>query len=70
MRINRKRIIKFKIRRISRNTRISKKDNRIKFGIKVPNSVKEALLFDRENNNILWAEAITKEMTALQKAGV
>ena len=32
--------------------------------------MKEALLFDRENNNILWAEAITKEMTALQKAGV
>ena len=70
MRINRKRIIKIKIRRISRNTRTSKKNNRITFGIKVPNSVKEALLFDRENNNTLWSEAIMKETTALQKAGV
>ena len=70
MLINRERILKIKIRRISRNTRTSKKNNRIKFGIKVPNSVKEDLLLDRENNNILWAEAITKKMTALRKSGM
>ena len=70
MRINRKHIIKIKSRRISRNTRTSKKKNKIIFGIKVHNSVKEALLFDRENDNTLWAESIMKEMIALRKAGV
>ena len=42
----------------------------MKFGIKIPNSVKEALLFDKENNNNTWSEAIKKEMGALDKAGV
>ena len=34
-------------------------------GIKVPRNVKEALQFDKENGNTLWADAIKKEMDAL-----
>ena len=34
----------------------------IKFGIHVPNSVKDTLEFDKENGNILWSNAINKEL--------
>lgn len=57
-------------RRISRNKQMEKHKNRIKFGIRVPNSVREALIFDRENKNTLWGDAIQKEMAALDKAQV
>jgi hypothetical protein len=33
-----------------------------KFGIEVPKTVKEALDLDRNNGNILWVDAIAKEM--------
>jgi hypothetical protein len=33
-----------------------------KFGIEVPNTVKEALVLDCKNGNTLWADAIAKEM--------
>ena len=33
-----------------------------KFGIKVPRSVKEALVFDETNGNTFWQDAIAKEM--------
>ena len=33
-----------------------------KFGIAVPNLVKEAYKLDRKNDNTLWADAISKEM--------
>ena len=56
------------IRRLSRNKRNENISNREKFGIKIPNSVKEALIFDRQNNNTLWGDAILKEMTALDQA--
>ena len=42
----------------------------MKFGISIPNSVREALLLDAKNKNNLWSEAIKKEMTALDNAGV
>ena len=47
-----------------------KKKGKVKFGIEVPNNVKHALLLDRRNGNNAWGEAITKEMSALTKAGV
>ena len=40
--------------------RLAKKQ--IKFGVKVPNSVDEALSLDKENQNSLWADAINKEL--------
>ena len=33
-----------------------------KFGVRVPNSVKEALELDKENDNTLWFEAIQTEL--------
>ena len=34
-----------------------------KFGVEVPTSVEEAYKSDKKNNNILWRDAIKKEMT-------
>jgi hypothetical protein len=39
-----------------------------KFGIEIPRTVKEALELNRHNGNTLWANAIAKEMTKVQKA--
>ena len=58
------------IKWLSRNNRIQRKPKVIKFGIKVPNNVREVLILDKENVNNLWAEAIQKEMTALNQASV
>ncbi len=33
-----------------------------KFGIKLPNTIKEALELDKKNGNTFWADAIAKEM--------
>ena len=59
-----------RIRRVSRNHRTKKQKNRIKYRIDFPNSVKDVLLLDVVNTNNLWAESITKEMAALESAGV
>ena len=40
--------------------RLAKKQ--VKFGVKVPGSVDEALSMDKENGNTLWADAINKEL--------
>ena len=63
-------IKEIKIRRLSKNQRNSKKKNRVKFSIEVPNNVRRALLLDKKNGNNAWSEAILKEMLALTKAGV
>ena len=58
------------IRRLSRYNRVQKKSKVIRFGIKVSNNVREALILDKENGNNLWDEAIKKEMAALNQASV
>ena len=40
--------------------RLAKKN--LKFGVRVPNTIEEALKFDKENGNNLWAQSIEKEM--------
>ena len=49
----------------------TKKNNKnlgeIKYGVRVPRTVKEALRFDEENDNSFWADAISKEMDTLNK---
>ena len=57
-------------KRQSRNQRQSKKTNKEKFGIRIPNSIEEALRFDKEAGNTLWADAIEKEMNSLDKLSV
>ena len=40
---------------------------RYKFGVRVPRNVKEALKFDRENGNTLWADAMETELAQLRE---
>jgi hypothetical protein len=49
-----------------RSTRFLKRTH--KFGIEIPQTVKEALELDRRNSNSLWADATPKEMAEVQKA--
>ena len=46
------------------------KGTREKFGIKIPNSTREALLFDKLNNDTKWGDAIAKEMNGLCRLNV
>ena len=39
-----------------------------KFGTKVPKTVEEALILDKENGNVLWYKAIQKEMSVVKVA--
>jgi hypothetical protein len=39
-------------------------------GIEVPRNTREALLFDKQNKNTLWADAIYKEMSGLKRLNV
>ena len=43
---------------------------REKFGIRIPNNVKEALILDRINNDAKWKDVIEKEFGALEKMNV
>lgn len=42
-----------------------KPKERMKYGIQVPKDIKEALEFDKNNENTLWQDAIDKEVNAL-----
>ena len=53
------------IRRLSRNGNLMKKPHEIKFGHKIPKSVKEELSLDKDNGNSLWRDDIDKDMTAM-----
>ena len=55
---------------ISRNERNKGNNDRDKFGYKIPNNYREALLLDKNNGNTLWAYEISKDMTTLEKLGV
>ena len=45
---------------MSKNARNAKIKHREKFGIRIPNNVREALLFDKLNGDTKWADAIAK----------
>ena len=42
--------------------------SRFKFGIKIPNTVQEALVLDKTKGKILWLQAINKEMANVRIA--
>ena len=65
MRLRKMNTITINLRRLSKNARNSKLKQREKFGIKIPNNVREALILDRINKNNLWSMAMAKEMGAL-----
>ena len=48
--------------KIKGKLKAKKRKNKMKFGVKVPANVKEARMFDTENDNTLWQDAINKEM--------
>ena len=54
-----------KIRKINKT-----RNEKNKFGIRIPRNVKEALMFDKENKNTKWADAICKEIHTLLKLNV
>lgn len=54
----------------SRNAVLSAMRNREKYGVKIPNTIREAYQLDAENNNNLWAESIKKEMDNLGRLHV
>ena len=68
MRLRKNAEITLTLRRLSKNSRDKKNVKREKFGIDIPNSVREALILDRINKNNLWADAIKKEMLGLNNA--
>ncbi len=37
----------------------------VKYGVKIPKNIKEALMMDKFNKDDLWKEAIIKEISAL-----
>jgi hypothetical protein len=39
----------------------------VKYGVQVPQSVREALLLDEEDDNTLWTDTMSKEICALNK---
>ena len=52
-------------KRPGRNNRSKSKFPELKYGVKVPRTVAEALLIDEESDNRLWQDAIKKEVDAL-----
>ena len=56
--------------KMSRNERNKGKKDWEKFGYKIPNNYREALLLDKKNGNNLWAETIAKDITALDRLGL
>ena len=54
----------------SRNQRWIERKNKEKFGIRIPNTIAEALRFDKEAGNTKWYDAIKKEMDNLNRLKV
>ena len=50
---------------MSKNELNKVKKDRGKFRCNIPNNSREALLLDKKNGHILWADAIAKYMTSL-----
>ena len=56
--------------KLSRNQCNNNIKYREKFSIKDPNGTREALMMERMNNNNLWEDDITNQMSALEILGV
>jgi ribosomal protein L37E len=54
----------------TRQARNAKIQDRVKYDIRVLRNTREALLLDKQNKNTKWADAIAKEMTALNRLDV
>ena len=54
----------------SKNFRNKNMKLREKFGIRIPNNTKEALIWDKINNDAKWQDTIETELGALKKMNV
>jgi len=43
---------------------------REKYGIRIPQSIRQAIIFDDENNNMKWQDYMAKEIESLKKLDV
>ena len=51
--------------KVFKNNHNSQKQNKYKFGVKIPIGLRQALKFDKENGNNVWGQAIEKELQGL-----
>ena len=56
--------------KMPRNERNKGKKDWEKFGYKIPNNSREALLLDKKNGNNLWTYTIAKDIMALDRLGL
>lgn len=63
-----KNVERIKKRAIKRLRASKQCKHRIRFGIKVPNTIEEAIQLDEENGNDLWQKAINKELDKVRVA--
>ena len=56
--------------KMSKNERKKGKKDWEKFGYKVPNNSRGALLLDNKNGNNLWADTTSKDITELHRLGL
>jgi hypothetical protein len=54
-------------KRKTKKGRNNRHQGEVKYGVAVPRNVREALHFDEENGDLLWTDAMSKEIMALQK---
>ena len=59
------RLRRARLKKPSGRDRRSDNTSGLKYGIRFPRNVNEALRFDKENGNTLWRDAILKELEAL-----
>ena len=69
-RLNIRRLKRRKVTSKSRNARLFANKMREKFGVAVPNIVKEALSLDKTYGESKWRDAMKKEMMALENLSV
>jgi len=55
---------------ISRNQRNAAMPMREKYGIRIPQSIRQAILFDEQNKNMLWQDSVAKEINSLKTLDV
>ena len=64
------RLSRARLKKPSGRDRWSDNSSGLKYGIRVPKNVKEALQVDKENGNTLWRDTIIKELEALMRMEV
>jgi hypothetical protein len=59
-------VLRMRARLINKVSTHQMRKGSMKFGVKVPRTVKEALELDKKNGNTFWADAIKKELESVK----